>query len=172
MSSTFLNMYTYIIYMYTQKSHWLYFLLCFSCIIKWDFTHTHTHTHMGQVLLLFPHHRWGWGHCVPDSLARMWRALNSQSGSWTPPLNHQLKQIEDDLVSMCILFSVPDTYTRERALARQSSNAEEGEGRTNSEMQWVLSAWNIWMGCQPSGTNPPQFEHHLISLGSPWWLSW
>ena len=45
MSSTFLNMYTYIIYMYTQKSHWLYFLLCFSCIIKWDFTHTHTHTH-------------------------------------------------------------------------------------------------------------------------------
>ena len=77
--------------------------------------HTHTHTGSSSTVVSTSQVR-GWGRCVPDSLDRKWKALDSQSGPWAPSLNHQLKQIEDDIGLYVYSFLCP-RHLREKAMA-------------------------------------------------------
>ena len=126
-SSTFLNIYTYIIYVYTQKSHNFSFAshVSLSESLCTD-THTHTHTHtQGQVRLLFPHHRWGDEDAVSQILwiesGRPWiHSLVPEPLLLTISWN----RLRTTLVSMCILFSVPNIYGRRRWHPLQYSRLE------------------------------------------------
>lgn len=75
--------------------------------------------------------------------------------------------------SLCVFFPLSLTSTPGKELWQDSPQMQKkGRGGQVRRCNGFSLLGISGPGCQPSGTNPPQFEHHLISLGSPWWLSW